>query len=122
MLLLSILQDTTSLCPKESYANVCYTPKGLAYYSDWGTLRNTGNMMFLATIMGKYGAQADTHICWARSQMRYMLGTSTGKSYVIGYGPDQPKRPHHRQSACSPTYTGVWCCHWVALWQLFTSR
>jgi hypothetical protein len=37
--------------------------------------------------------------------MRYMLGTSTGKSYVIGYGPDQPKRPHHRQSACSPTYT-----------------
>ena len=36
---------------------MCYTPKGLAYYSDWGTLRNTGNMMFLATIMGKYGQQ-----------------------------------------------------------------
>ena len=51
------LQDTTSKCPKESYANVCYTPKGLAYYSDWGTLRNTGNMMFLATLMGKYGQQ-----------------------------------------------------------------
>jgi hypothetical protein len=28
-------QDTSSKCPKESYANVCYTPKGLAYYSDW---------------------------------------------------------------------------------------
>lgn len=50
-------QDTSSKCPKESYANVCYTPLGLAYYSDWGTLRNTGNMMFLATLMGKYGQQ-----------------------------------------------------------------
>lgn len=28
-------QDTESKCPKESYANVCYTPKGLAYYADW---------------------------------------------------------------------------------------
>lgn len=25
-------EDTSSVCPKESYANVCYTPKGLAYY------------------------------------------------------------------------------------------
>ena len=42
--------------------------------------------------MGKHGEQAQTHTCWARSQMRYILGTSTGKSYLIGYGPDQPKR------------------------------
>lgn len=35
-------EDKSSKCPKQSYANVCYTPKGLAYYSDWGTLRNTG--------------------------------------------------------------------------------
>ncbi|WIA40308.1 hypothetical protein OEZ86_013679 [Tetradesmus obliquus] len=97
-------EDTSSKCPKESYSNVCYTPKGLAYYSDWGTLRNTGNMMFLATIMGKYGDNAEAHICWARSQMRYITGTSTGKSYLIGYGPDQPKRPHHRQSACNVDY------------------
>lgn len=38
--------------------------------------------------------------------MRYILGTSTGKSYLIGYGPDQPQRPHHRQSACAATYKG----------------
>jgi hypothetical protein len=62
LLLLVTPQDTTSLCPKESYANVCYTPKGLAYYSDWGTLRNTGNMMFLATLMGKYGTQVGEQI------------------------------------------------------------
>jgi hypothetical protein len=35
-------------------------------------------MMFLATILGKYGDNADAHICWARSQMRYILGSSTG--------------------------------------------
>lgn len=35
-------QDTSSKCPKPSYSTVCYTQKGLAYYSDWGTLRNTG--------------------------------------------------------------------------------
>lgn len=99
-------EDTSSKCPKESYANVCYTPKGLAYYSDWGTLRNTGNMMFIATLMGKYGSDAQRHICWARSQERYILGSGTGKSYLIGYGPDQPQRPHHRQSACALNYAG----------------
>jgi hypothetical protein len=30
---------------------------------------------------------------------------NAGKSYLIGYGPDQPKRPHHRQSACNVDYT-----------------
>jgi hypothetical protein len=30
---------------------------------------------------------------------------AAGKSYLIGYGRDQPKRPHHRQSACNLEYT-----------------
>jgi len=51
--------------------------QGLAYYSDWGTLRNTGNMMFIAAVMGKYGSNAQSHICWARSQMRYITGAET---------------------------------------------
>jgi hypothetical protein len=40
-------------------------------------------MMFLATIMGKYGDNADAHICWARSQMRYILGTGTGALLLL---------------------------------------
>ncbi|WIA29389.1 hypothetical protein OEZ86_011893 [Tetradesmus obliquus] len=110
-------ENSGNKCPQPSYSTVCYTPKGLAYYSDWGTLRNTGNMMFMAALMGKYGNNKQAHICWARSQMRYITGTATGKSYLIGYGPDQPKRPHHRQSACSARYTepcnpfnGGTCC------------
>jgi hypothetical protein len=49
-----------------------------------GTLRNTGNMMFMAALMGKYGNNKQAHICWARSQMRYITGTATGKSYLVG--------------------------------------
>lgn len=98
-------ENTASKCPAASYSTVCYTPKGLAYYSDWGTLRNTGNMMFVAALMGKYGQNKAAHTCWARNQMRYITGSSTGKSYLIGYGPSQPQRPHHRQSACTPKYT-----------------
>jgi hypothetical protein len=156
-------QNTASLCPAAPYSTVCYTPKGLAWYSEWGTLRNTNNAVFLATLMGKHGASAASrqqHVCWARRcvllavavglgavaasesaqrmtdlllclrparllirttparQMRYTLGSSgSSRSYVIGYGPSQPQRPHHRQSACAPKYSapctasnGGTCC------------
>jgi hypothetical protein len=36
--------------------------------------------------------------------MRYILGSDTSKSYLIGFGTNQPQRPHHRQSACSARY------------------
>jgi hypothetical protein len=32
--------------------------------------------------------------------MNYITGYSTGKSYLIGHGPNQPQRPHHRGAAC----------------------
>eukprot|EP00882_Tetradesmus_deserticola_P025807 GHRQ01028376.1.p1 GENE.GHRQ01028376.1~~GHRQ01028376.1.p1 ORF type:complete len:447 (+),score=89.44 GHRQ01028376.1:369-1709(+) len=118
--LLAKWQDTSSSCPKPAYSAVCYTPKGLAYYSDWGTLRNTANMMFIAALMGKYSdGNRQKHICWTRMQMRYITGNlpNTGKSYLIGYGPNQPQRPHHRQSACNAAYSepctsndGGTCC------------
>lgn len=31
---------------------------------------------------------------WARQQVHYMLGDA-GRSYVIGFGEDYPRRPHH---------------------------
>lgn len=73
--------------------------------------------MFIAAIMGKYGNNAQAHICWARSQMRIITGAETGKSYLIGWGPNQPQHPHHRQSACNIKYSepcnpfnGGTCC------------
>jgi hypothetical protein len=35
LLLLCTLQNTNNKCPTPPYYSVCYTPKGLAYYSDW---------------------------------------------------------------------------------------
>jgi hypothetical protein len=50
--------------------------------------------------------------------MRYTLGSwGSDRSFVIGYGPNWPKRPHHRSTACSATYNepcvlsnGGTCC------------
>lgn len=106
--LLAKWQDKESKCPAEPYSTVCYTPKGLAAYSDWGTLRNTANMLFIGAIMAKRGMNSktrDANLCWTRDQMRYILGSGkSGRSYVLGYGPSPPQRPHHRASACSATY------------------
>lgn len=81
----------------------------MAYYSDWGTLRNTANMGFVSAVMGKHGSSTSSrqaNICWARQQLRYMTGSLSGttRSYVVGYGPSWPQRPHHRPSACAASY------------------
>jgi len=56
--------------------------QGLAYYSDWAALRNTGNMMCSAALMGKHGdnrgsahllgfqQQADALTSWDRAGSR----------------------------------------------------
>jgi hypothetical protein len=57
-----------------------------------------------------YAADASkSHRCWARSQVRYILG-STGYSYVVGYGTLYPKKPHHKSSSCSADYNQA--CNW----------
>ena len=39
--------------------------------------------------------------CWARSQMRYILGSNgLGRSFVVGFGKGSPVQPHHRGSSC----------------------
>jgi hypothetical protein len=60
--LLSMWQDKDNKCPKPGYSTVCYTPKGLAYYADWGTLRGTANMGFIAMLMAKYGDNKDANL------------------------------------------------------------
>ncbi|WIA11041.1 hypothetical protein OEZ85_011194 [Tetradesmus obliquus] len=103
--ILSKWKNTNNKCPTIPYYSVCYTPKGLAYYSDWGTLRSTAAMSFIATLAAKYSA-ADSrasNLCWAAKQVNLMVG-GAGRSYVVGYGPSPPKSPHHRQSACSAVY------------------
>lgn len=39
--------------------------------------------------------------CWARSQIKYILGDS-GRSFVVGYGKNPPTHVHHRGASCPP--------------------
>lgn len=43
--------------------------------------------------------QAQKYECWARSQIRYMIGDS-GRSYVVGFGSTPPGSEHHRGASC----------------------
>lgn len=86
--------------------NFTYTPKGLAFASEWGSLRQSTNTAFLALVYSKYLRQTGgdptkygAYECWALSQIRYTLGEG-GRSYVCGFGKDPPLRPHHRGASC----------------------
>ena len=37
---------------------------------------------------------------FAVSQMDYIMGGKTGRSFVVGFGNNPPVRPHHRSSTC----------------------
>ncbi|MBR4111918.1 MAG: glycoside hydrolase family 9 protein [Ruminiclostridium sp.] len=78
---------------------VKYTPKGLAWLDQWGALRYATTTAYLALVY------ADSDVCpadkkeiynnFGKAQVDYALGSS-GRSYVIGYGENSPKNPHHR--------------------------
>lgn len=40
--------------------------------------------------------------CWARSQMKYVLGSDdgVGHSFVVGFGKNPPVQAHHRAASC----------------------
>ena len=82
------------------------TPGGLAYIDQWGALRYATTTAFVAL------SYADSQNCpaekaekyreFAKSQIDYALG-STGRSFVVGYGENSPKNPHHRTAHGSYT-------------------
>uniref|UniRef100_A0A2C9JIX1 Endoglucanase n=1 Tax=Biomphalaria glabrata TaxID=6526 RepID=A0A2C9JIX1_BIOGL len=76
-----------------------YTPKGLAYRLQWGSLRYSSNMAMAALVAADAGLNADQYRHWAMCQIHYALG-DTGFSYLIGFGDKYPHSPHHRASSC----------------------
>ena len=86
-------------------SRVKYTPKGLAWLDQWGSLRYATTTAFLAAIYadwsGADSARAAYCQTFAKSQADYALG-STGRSFVVGFGENSPKNPHHR------TAHGAW--------------
>lgn len=78
---------------------VKYTPKGLAWLDQWGALRYATTTAYLALVYADSDVcpadKKETYSNFGKAQVDYALGSS-GRSYVIGYGENSPKNPHHR--------------------------
>lgn len=85
---------------------VRYTPKGLAWLDQWGALRYSTTTAFLMAVYADSDVcpsdKAKTYMDFAKNQIDYALGSS-GRSYVVGYGVNSPKNPHHRTAHGSYT-------------------
>eukprot|EP00095_Tigriopus_kingsejongensis_P011273 maker-scaffold14_size734282-snap-gene-0.11 protein:Tk11273 transcript:maker-scaffold14_size734282-snap-gene-0.11-mRNA-1 annotation:"NwEG" len=87
------------------------TPKtnaGLVFILKWGSLRYSANAAFVCLQASNMGIDAALNKDLAISQSNYILGSS-GRSFLIGYGPNYPKRPHHASSSCPPAPAN---CDW----------
>jgi len=81
------------------FYEVPYSPKGMIYVDQWGTLRHAANVAHVCaqlTAVGLYESECDTFV---KNQINYALGDG-GRSYVVGMGDNPPCRPHHRSSSC----------------------
>jgi hypothetical protein len=89
--------------------NISHKHTGLAFYSPWGSNRYTANTALIALMAAEYGLNPEEYRGWAKKQVDYILAAggdinpATGKpkfSYLIGFGDDYPRAPHHRSSSC----------------------
>ncbi|MCY8372076.1 glycoside hydrolase family 9 protein [Bacillus haynesii] len=83
-----------------SAERITYTPGGLAWLEQWGALRYASNAAFLAFVYSDWvddTEKAKRYRDFAVRQMQYMLGDNPQqRSFVVGYGKNPPKHPHHR--------------------------
>ncbi len=81
---------------------ITYTPGGLAWLSQWGSLRYASTAAFLAFVWSDdqtvgTASKKTTYHNFAESQINYALGDNPrGGSYVVGFGKNAPEHPHHR--------------------------
>lgn len=79
---------------------VTYTPGGLAWLSQWGSLRYALNESFIAMVYAKDVGDAtkqQRYRDFAMQQLNYALGSNPrNSSYLIGFGANSPQHPHHR--------------------------
>ncbi|KAK9804363.1 hypothetical protein WJX72_009368 [[Myrmecia] bisecta] len=94
------------ICGAGNY--VVYTPRGRAWNPNAPSLGATANAAFLslayAQISSKSISQAksERYTCWARGQMRYVLGDS-GRSLVAGWGKKAPQHVQNKAASCAST-------------------
>ncbi|TAG45785.1 MAG: hypothetical protein EAZ30_14780 [Betaproteobacteria bacterium] len=83
------------------------TPGGLAYRNSLGDSFLLQNNMNTTAVAAAYGLRSGqtVYYTWAKTQLDYVLGGNpAGRSYVVGYGSNWPKKLHHR--GASGSWTG----------------
>jgi endoglucanase len=79
-----------------------YTPGGLAWLSQWGSLRYASTAAFLAFVWANdatvgTASKKQAYREFAERQINYALGDNPrGGSYEVGFGANAPQHPHHR--------------------------
>ncbi len=81
-----------------------YTPGGLPYLQNWGPIRYACATAFIAKIWSSSvyctASKKSTYSAFASSMVNYAKGSNPrNSSYIIGYGSNYPKCPHHRAAA-----------------------
>jgi endoglucanase len=81
-------------------AKVNYSPGGMAVLDSWGALRYAANTAFAALVYSDKTTDATRKARYhdfAVRQVNYALGDNPrNSSYLIGFGTNSPKNPHHR--------------------------
>jgi endoglucanase len=81
---------------------VPYSPGGQAVLDTWGSLRYAANTSFVALVYSDWlqsrdAARAQRYREFGERQIDYALGDNPrGSSYVVGFGENPPRNPHHR--------------------------
>jgi endoglucanase len=79
---------------------VKYTPGGMAWHVQWGSLRHSMNASFIAMAYANDvtdAAKRDAYRNFAIRQINYALGDNPRQtSYMVGFGNNFPQHPHHR--------------------------
>jgi hypothetical protein len=82
---------------------ITYTPGGLAFLNQWGSLNYAANTAFIGFIYSDWlrhhgeREKANRYFDFGVSQVNYILGNNpSNRSYIIGFGKNYPKNPHHR--------------------------
>ena len=77
------------------------TDGGLRHISSWGSLRYAANTAMLAGVVADTLIDPDgRYSALAADAVHYMLGDNPRQSsYVVGYGENFPKQPHHRAAS-----------------------
>ncbi|HBB33561.1 MAG TPA: hypothetical protein DC064_17615 [Cyanobacteria bacterium UBA9273] len=84
---------------------VTYTSGGLAWRDQWGSLRYSATTAFIAGVYAdKVTDYNGRYANFAEGQIDYILGDNPrNSSYMVGFGNNSPRNPHHRAAHGSLT-------------------